>query len=232
MALELALVIATYLNFLGYAIPQNYSTNKTLVIKLTSRAYQAAWGAFSTHLGDNEDKMGVHVSLPALHANVILWRVYLWAGLHLLYLILGLLFVYIQSCCNHPWVENTTMAIFWLNMSTLSLKSNSQVIDPWKPREELPGDMMLFLRDAGESEHLVKTRSRYRSQESLWALYMRMSMADIYQEIWNWNMYMQRPEEISTYQSITFSKGNIWLSNHLYHIFWIICTVITPSLLI
>ena len=168
MALGLAPVVATYFTFSGYAVPQNYSTNRTLVIELTSRAYQAAWGAFSTNLGDDEDTTTVEIPLPTLRANVVPWRLYLWVGLHLLYLTLGLLFVYIQSRCDHPWVENTTMAVFWLNTSALSLEPDSQAIDPWKPGAVLPEDRMLILKDAGECERLVKNRSKYGSQEYLW----------------------------------------------------------------
>jgi hypothetical protein len=152
MALGLAPVVATYLKFSGYAVPQNYSTNRTLVIELTSRAYQAAWDALSINFGV-EDETAVEIPLPALRANVVPWRVYLWVALHLLYLTLGLLFVYIQRRCDHPWVENTTMAIFWLNTSALSLDPNgqvTQVIDPWKSGAKLPRDRMLILEDAGD----------------------------------------------------------------------------------
>jgi hypothetical protein len=180
MALGLTPVVATYLKFSGYAVPSgNYSTNRTLAIELTSRAYQAAWGAFSTNLGDDEDETAVEIPLPTLRANVVPWRVYLWVGLHLLYLTLGLLFVYIQSRCDHPWVENTPMAVFWLNTSALSLEPDGQVIDPWKPGAELPRDRMLILEDAGEHERSVKNRSKYRSQEyeCLWTPDTRMSAA-------------------------------------------------------
>ena len=189
MALGLAPVVATYLNFSGYAVPRNYSTNRTLVIELTSRAYQAAWGAFSTNLGHDQDETGVEIPLPTLRANVVPWRVCLWVGLHLLYLTLGLLFVYIQSRCDHPWVENITMAVFWLNTSALSLEPDGQVIDPWKPGAELPRDRMLILEDAGERERSVKNRSKYRSQEYVWTPDTRMSAAYVCGDNRNWNIY-------------------------------------------
>ena len=53
---------------------------------------------------------------------------YLWVGLHLSSLTL---LICIQSRCSHPWVEDTTMAVLWLNTSAVSLEPAGQGRDPW-----------------------------------------------------------------------------------------------------
>ncbi|KDR84141.1 hypothetical protein GALMADRAFT_133500 [Galerina marginata CBS 339.88] len=163
MALGLAPVIGTYFRFSGYSVPQNAGTNRTMAIELTSRAYQAAWTAYSINLGNQLDNSTVQIALPTLRAKVIPWRVYLWVWLHLLYLALGLLFLYVQSYCKHPWVENTTMAVFWLNTSAVSLAPDSHGVDPWQPGTELPKDRMLVLKNAGEPTRSVKIGADRRS---------------------------------------------------------------------
>jgi len=44
----------------------------------------------------------------------------------------GLLFVYAQSHCEHWWVEDPTLAVFWLDTRAVL------TTDPWQPGTELP----------------------------------------------------------------------------------------------
>ncbi|KAF8805270.1 hypothetical protein BYT27DRAFT_7104827 [Phlegmacium glaucopus] len=155
MALGLAPSLGTWLNFSGYAVPRNYDTRRDLAIELTSRSYQAAWAAYSDRYGNMFEETDVQISLPTSRVKVISWRVYLWAALHLSVLMLGLLFVYIQSYCDHPWVEDPTMAVFWLDTSAIPSSSDGQDIDPWQPGTELPSDGMLILENAGDGSRSV-----------------------------------------------------------------------------
>jgi hypothetical protein len=157
VALGLTAMIGTCLRLSEYAAPLHDSTNKTFAIELTSRAYQGAWSAFAYYFG-NQDETDVQIALPTLRANVNPWRVSLWVGLHLSMLTLGFLFICIQSCCSHPWVEDTTMAIFWLNTSAVSLQPDGQRTDPWRPGAEFPKDRMLILEDAGKRSRSVKIK--------------------------------------------------------------------------
>ncbi|EDQ99428.1 uncharacterized protein LACBIDRAFT_335083 [Laccaria bicolor S238N-H82] len=92
MALALAPLLCTNFFFSNYAVPSNYGTRRNLAIELTLRAYQAAWAALS---------------------NVLI-------TLHLWVWVLGLLFTYYQSHCNHPWVEDVAMAITRAGLANLS----------------------------------------------------------------------------------------------------------------
>jgi hypothetical protein len=152
-------MIGTYFRLsVEYAAPLHDSTNRTFAIELTSRAYQASWSVFSYYFENQEDDMAVQIALPTLRAKVNPWRVYLWVGLHLSLLTLGLLFIYIQSGCRHPWVEDTTMAAFWLNTSAVSLETDGQGTDPWRPGADLCKDRMLMLEDADERLRSVKIK--------------------------------------------------------------------------
>jgi hypothetical protein len=152
LALALAPSLGTNLIFTNYSIPQNYGTRKNLAIELTSQAYEAAWAAFSDNYGNQLDSTAVEIALPTLRANVIQWRVYLWVALHLWVWVLGLIFVGVQSQCNHPWVEDPMMAVFWLDTSAVLTGTG---VDPWQPGEELPNDGMLKLDRAGQPSHSV-----------------------------------------------------------------------------
>lgn len=158
VALGLTAMIGTCFRLSEYAAPPNDYTNQSFAIDLTSRAYQTAWSAFAYYFGNPADETAVQIALPTLRAKVNPWRVYLWVGLHLSLLTLGLLFIYIQSRCSHPWVEDTTMAVFWLNTSAVSLQPDGQRTDPWRSGVELPKDRVLILEDAGERSRSVKIK--------------------------------------------------------------------------
>ena len=155
MALGLAPSLSTYLIFSGFAVPQNYGTHRNFVIELTSRAYQAAWGAYSDGFGSQEGDTAVQIAVPTLRAKVIPWRVFLWVGLHFSIIALGLLFVYIQSRCDHPWVEDPTLAVFWLDTSAVSHGSDIHSTDTEKSEAGLRRDEMLVLENAGHPSRLV-----------------------------------------------------------------------------
>ena len=155
MALALAPSLSTYLIFSGFALPQNYVTRKNFVIELTSRAYQAGWGAYSGYFGSQEGDTAVQIAVPTLRAKVIPWRVYLWLGLHFSVIGLGLLFVYIQSRCDHPWVDDPTLAVFWLDTCAVSHGSDIHSTDSEKSEVGIPRDEMLILETAGKPSRLV-----------------------------------------------------------------------------
>ena len=155
MALGLAPSLSTYLIFSGIAVPQNYGTRRNYVIELTSRAYQAAWAAYSDTFGSREGDTAVQIAVPTLRAKVIPWRVFLWVGLHFSMIALGLLFVYIQSHCDHPWVDDPMLAVFWLDTSAVSHGSNIHSTDPQKSEAGLPRDEILILEDAGQPSRFV-----------------------------------------------------------------------------
>ncbi|EDR00790.1 uncharacterized protein LACBIDRAFT_312970 [Laccaria bicolor S238N-H82] len=149
MALALAPLLCTNFFFSNYAVPSNYGTRRNLAIELTSRAYQAAWAALSNVLISESDDATVEIALPTLRTKVIRWRIYLWVALHLLVLVLGLLFIYVQSHCNHPWVEDLAMAIFWLDTRAglANLPGGQCVVsDPWQPGMEIRNEGVLILR--------------------------------------------------------------------------------------
>lgn len=147
MALGFASSLGTNLIFTNYSIPQNFGTRKNFAIAMTSRAYQAAWAAFSDSYGNQADFTAVMVAVPTLRAKVIAWRVYLWVALHFLVWVLGLLFVYFQSYCDHPWVEDPSMAVFWLNTTPVL---SGTAVDPWQPGSEIPYDGMIILDKADQ----------------------------------------------------------------------------------
>ncbi|EDR03766.1 uncharacterized protein LACBIDRAFT_331186 [Laccaria bicolor S238N-H82] len=147
-ALGIAPLLAANFFLSNYAIPLNFGTNRNLGIELASRAYQAAWAALADYYTASANATTVQIALPTLRAEITHWRVYLWVALHLWVLALGLLFAYIQSRCDHPWVEDPTMAVFWLD-TTAALQ---RVSDPWQPGRELREGGMLILEynEAGQ----------------------------------------------------------------------------------
>lgn len=155
MALGLAPSLGTNLLFTNYSVPQNYGTIRDFAIELTSRSYQAAWATFSDGYGNQVDSTEVEIALPTLRAKVIAWRVYLWMALHLAVWVLGLLFIYFQSYCDHPWVEGPAMAVFWLDTSAVPAGAD---VDPWQPGMEIPNDGMLILVNAGQRSRSVKIK--------------------------------------------------------------------------
>ncbi|EDR01126.1 uncharacterized protein LACBIDRAFT_333514 [Laccaria bicolor S238N-H82] len=165
-ALGLTPALVTNLVLSTYAIPLNYGTRRNLAIELTSRAYQAAW-ASSTDLGRVVfDIATVQIALPTLRAEIIRWRVYLWVALHLWVLALGLLFIYIQSHCDHPWVEDPTMAVFWLDTRAVLTKSDRQLVwDPWRPGTEIPEDGILILEQNEAGQHSVEVKRSSGSRQ-------------------------------------------------------------------
>ena len=162
MALGLAPALGTNLFFSNYSIPLNYGTRKNLAIEMTSRGYQAAWAAFADVYAPEWDNTTVKIALPTLRAKIIRWRVDLWVFLHLWVLALGILFIYFQSRCDHPWVDDTTMAIFWLDTRAVFTKSDGRLVsDPWQPGTEIRDDGMLILEldEAGQRSVHVKRES-------------------------------------------------------------------------
>ena len=163
MALELAPSLCTNFFFSNYAVPSNYGTRRNLAIELTSRAYQAAWAALSNVLISESDDATVEIALPTLRTKVIRWRIYLWVALHLSVLVLGLLFIYVQSHCNHPWVEDVAMAIFWLDtragLASLS-DGQGRAPDPWQPGMEIGSERALILQLDGAGQRSVQVKRR------------------------------------------------------------------------
>jgi hypothetical protein len=159
-ALGLTPILVANLLLSKYAIPLNYSgTRRNLAIELTSRAYQAAWAASSDLAPMAVDTTAVQIALPTLRAKVIRWRVYLWVALHLWVLALGLLFVYVQSHCDHPWVEDPTMAVFWLDTrAVLSDPEGQRASDPWQPGTKIREDGMLMLEQNKAGQRSVQVR--------------------------------------------------------------------------
>ena len=164
MALALAPSLSTNFFFSNYAVPSNYGTRRNLAIELTSRAYQAAWAALSNVLISESDDATVEIALPTLRTKVIRWRIYLWIALHLSVLVLGLLFIYVQSHCNHPWVQDVTMAIFWLDtragLANLPDGQGRGASDPWQPGMEIGSERVLILQLDGASQRSVQVQRR------------------------------------------------------------------------
>ena len=178
-----ALGMAPYLaaNFFlsNYAIPLDYGTNRNLAIELASRAYQAAWAALAEYFATSANATTVEIALPTLRAKVIHWRVYLWVALHLWVLALGLLFIYVQSHCDHPWVEDPTMAVFWLDTRAVLTKSDGQLVwDPWQPGTVTREDGVLILEqtEAGQRSVQVKRDSGSRQRRYLDSIPLRRRM--------------------------------------------------------
>ena len=165
-ALGLAPILAANFFLSDYAIPLNYGTRKNLGIELTSRAYQVGWAASADYFTASGNATTVQIALPTLRANVIQWRVYLWVVLHLWVLSLGLLFAYIQSHCDHPWVDDPTMAIFWLDTRAVLTKLDGELVwDPWQPGTEILEDGMLILEQNEASQRSVQVRMHSGSRQ-------------------------------------------------------------------
>jgi hypothetical protein len=166
-ALGMVPFLGTQLLLSNSTIPLNYGTLRNLAIELTSRAYQAAWAAMSDLLLLRSDTTAVQIALPTLRAKVIHWRVYLWVVLHLWVLTLGLLFTYFQRYCDHPWVEDPTMAVFWLDTRAVLTDSEGQgILDPWQPETEIHEGEMLILEqnEGGQRSVQVKMSSGSRQR--------------------------------------------------------------------
>ena len=166
-ALGMVPFLGTQLLLANNTIPSNYGTLRNLAIEMTSRAYQAAWAAMSDIYLLRPDTAAVQIALPTLRAKVVHWRVYLWVVLHLWVLALGLLFTYFQSYCDHPWVEDPTMAVFWLDTRAVLTDSEGQgVLDPWQPGTDIHEDGVLILEhhEAGQRSVQVKRRSGTRQR--------------------------------------------------------------------
>jgi hypothetical protein len=161
-ALGMAPVIAANFFLTDYAIPLNYGTRRNLAIELTSRAYQAGWAAFADLGTIGTNAVTVQIALPTLRAKTTHWRVYLWVALHLWVLVLGLLFTYIQSHCEHSWVDDPIMAVFWLDTRA----ALPRVSDPWQPGTEIRENEMLILEhnEAGQQSVQVKGGSGSRQR--------------------------------------------------------------------
>ena len=158
-ALGLTPALVTNLLLSTYAIPSNYGTRRNFAIELASRAYQAAWAASSDLAPIVFDSTTVQIALPTLRAKVIRWRVYLWVGLHLWVLALGLLFVYVHSRCDHPWVQDPTMAVFWLDTRAALTKSDAQLVwDPWQPGTDFREDGVLILEQNESGRRSVQIK--------------------------------------------------------------------------
>ena len=162
LALGLTPALVSNLLFLSYATPLNYGTRRDFAIELTSRAYQAVWTALSdfdegaSFLSPNTT---VQIALPTLRAKIIHWRVYLWVALHLWVLALGLLFVHVQGKCDHPWVEDPTIAVFWLDTrAVLTDPEGQRVSDPWQPGTNIREDGRLILEHSEAGQRSVKVK--------------------------------------------------------------------------
>jgi len=62
-------MIGTCFRLSEYAAPLHNYTSRTFAIELTSRAYQAAWSAFTDYFGTQEDATDVQIALPTLRAK-------------------------------------------------------------------------------------------------------------------------------------------------------------------
>jgi hypothetical protein len=163
-ALGMVPFLGTQLLLSNNTPPLNYGTRRNLVMGLTSLAYQTAWAAISDLFLLHLDNTTVQIALPTLRAKVIHRRVYLWVALHLWVLALGLLFTYVQSYCDHPWVEDPTMAVFWLDTRAVLTKDGQLDWDPWQPGTKIREDGMLVLEldEAGQRSVQVKSSSGSR----------------------------------------------------------------------
>ena len=162
-ALGIMPYLAANLFLPNYAIPLDYGTNRNLAIELTSWAYQAAWAALAEYFSGNaNNSTTVQIAVPTLCAKVIHWGVYLWVALHLWVLALGLPFTYVQSHCDHPWVKDPTMAVFWLDTRAVFTKSDGQFAwDSWQFGTVIHEDPVLILdqNEAGQRSMQVKRSS-------------------------------------------------------------------------
>ena len=106
---------------------------KSYAMEFVSRAYQSAWSYLAYDLGrpGPENQTNVVYALPASHPTILQWRVYFWAGLHLVVLICGITFAYWHSHYQHSWFSNPTMLAFELD--TTGIFKEGRVADPKGP---------------------------------------------------------------------------------------------------
>ena len=114
---------------------------ESYVIEFVSRAYQSAWSYLVYDLGrlGLENQTNVVFAIPASHPTILRWRVYFWAGLHLVVLLCGVTFAYWHSHYRHPWFSNPTMIAFQLDTAGLFREGRvADPKDPWDPTAKYP----------------------------------------------------------------------------------------------
>ena len=114
---------------------------ESYVIEFVSRAYQSAWSYLVYDLGSLglENQTNVVFAIPASHPTILHWRVYFWAGLHLVVLLCGVTFAYWHSHYRHPWFSNPTMIAFQLDTAGLFREGRvADPKDPWDPTAKYP----------------------------------------------------------------------------------------------
>ena len=85
-------------------------------------------------------------------------------------LALGLLFIYVQSHCDHLWVEDPTMAVFWLDTKAVLTKSDVQLFwDPWQPRTVIRKDGVLILEQNEASQRSVQVKRDSGSHQRIYS---------------------------------------------------------------
>ena len=139
---------------------------ESYVIEFVSRAYQSAWSYLVYDLGrlGLENQTNVVFAIPASHPTILRWRVYFWAGLHLVVLLCGVTFAYWHSHYRHPWFSNPTMIAFQLDTAGLFREGRvADPKDPWDPTAKYPAGR-LQLQDY-DHEHPGQPRAVTLMQE-------------------------------------------------------------------
>jgi len=130
-ALAFAPYVGVSFTYTGFAMPPaiSFPTTEKRSIELMSRAYQSAWIALTTS-GLELETTKVTVALDTSQAYVTKWRVYAWAALHLLLLLLGVLFLLLESGCHYPWLQCPPFAALALDTQRLTNQLSADH-DPW-----------------------------------------------------------------------------------------------------
>ncbi|KAG8848708.1 hypothetical protein FRB91_010551 [Serendipita sp. 411] len=121
-----------------------------MAIESLSRAYQASWMALTTVIGSKTGETQYDVAITSSKAVVTLWRLYAWLALHCCVLLFGLFFAYLQSKCQHPWVDNPAFSTLLLNNGHIFTPDIWMTSDPWDRDVTLPKGL-IRLEDAGSS---------------------------------------------------------------------------------
>ena len=120
-ALAIAPYVSTTSLLIAYALPlaPGYPTYQDRSIEMLSRSYQVAWNSLTSLYGLNEEGSNVSIALDASTASVLMWRVALWGGLHTIIVGFGVLFRYIHTRGNYPWIEDPVTAALLVDPTTV-----------------------------------------------------------------------------------------------------------------
>lgn len=163
-ALALAPSLGTKLLFTGYAVLQTEDMQK-FALEIVSRSYQSAWTCLTDLYGDQTGQTEVLVSVLVSKAVIDQWRVYLWVILHILVLLVGMLLVFVQSRCAHPWVDDPTLAAFLLDKGEVVGQEGWEGIDPWHPGQDKLPERLVILEDSDKPTRHLAWKVPYSSGE-------------------------------------------------------------------